>query len=51
MDKEYGEDLSLNDYEKSTIERIKLLIEKNIDGLYEIFFYYFVIENQQKDKK
>lgn len=41
----------LQDYEESTKQRIKISLEKYLNELYEIFFYYFIIENQQRDKK
>ena len=28
-----------------------MAVQKSMSSLYEIFFYYFIIENQQRDKK
>lgn len=51
LEQDHSKELFFHQYEESTKQRIKILIEKHINELYEIFFYYFIIENQQRDKK
>lgn len=48
MEESHGEELLLETYDKSTRERIKVILEKSLNSLYEIFFYYFIIENQTR---
>lgn len=38
-------------YDNSTRERLKIILEKSLNDLYKIFFYYFTIENQTREKK
>jgi hypothetical protein len=51
VEEQFGEELCLRDYEESTKQRIRVALEKALKELYEIFFYYFIVESQQKDRK
>lgn len=41
----------LSKFEESTINKVKIVLEKNLDKLYEVFSYYFIVHMQQKEKK
>ena len=51
LEAEHAKELSLNEYEESTKQRIRISLEKHLNDLYEIFFYYFIVDSQQRDKK
>ena len=51
LEADHAQELSLFDYEESTKQRIRISLEKHLNDLYEIFFYYFIVDNQQRDKK
>ena len=51
LESEHSKELSLFEYQESTKQRIRISLEKYLNDLYEIFFYYFIVDNQQRDKK
>ena len=51
LEAEHAKELSLHEYEESTKQQIRICLEKYLNELYEIFFYYFIVDNQQRDKK